>query len=249
MTSYRAGALQYAPSWQRMPAPPPIPAVPSFTPVPRPAVPGGLPDGSARINAGQEQNIFDTWDTIEQRARSERVQQGVDLKEALAGLNFKFGDKSDGTLDVQQTNTPGIKQRQAVQSEKNQGAARGQLYSSFTDQAIGDALTRISTASSNALRQYGRNIKAINDNSIAEQASLSARLADLISDDARWAIQNPPVGNVPEGSSMVARHWVGNAKPNAQTLANRWGIPVDQVRISRSGPKSGRKWVATVRSS
>lgn len=250
MASARSISMRSAPSWQTMPtAPPPVPPVP-FTPVPRPTVPGAMPDGAQRINAGAEQNIFDTWDTIGQRARTERVQQGIDLKEALAGLNYKFGEKEDGTLDPTQTATPGAKQRQAIQDQKNQGSTRGQLYSSFTDQAIGDALTRISTSALEALRQYGRNIKAINDNAVAEQSNLASRLSELITDDAKWAIEHPPVGVVPEAEpSSTARHWVGRVQPNVNTLASRWGIPVDQIRVTRSGPKSGRRWVATVKSS
>lgn len=245
MASAQSASLRFAPSFLKPPTPPAPPAVPAFSPVPTPGLPAPLPGGQQRINAGAEQNVIDQFGKLDDKYKFDRIQESADLKAALTGLNYKFTDNPDGTVKAEATNKLGTVQRQEVQGQKNQGAARGTLYSSFTDQAIGDALTRINTAAANAIRQYGSRIKHINDNYIGEANSLSSRLSELVTDDARFALESfvPPA--LPEPSP--SRHWVGTVKPNLQTLADRWGIPADQLRITRSGPRSGNKYVVTVK--
>lgn len=235
MASAQSGGLTGVPGYVPRPASV-APSIPSFNPVPRPVI----PDSSVpRINAGAEQSLLDQFGTLDERYKFDRQFLSEGLKEGLSGLNYRLSQNPDGSLSIDSTNTPGIKQRQAVQSEKNQGAAKGQLYSSFTDQAIGNSLSQIGKAATEAIAQYGFNIKKSNDAYLTEAQTLGGRISELLTDDAKYAAENfvPPPAPSGPGTAMDAKGspiiWKGPVYPNLNTLRARH--PGQIITVKRMG--------------
>jgi hypothetical protein len=199
----------------------------------------------SRINAGQEQNILDQFGVLDERYRIERTGVGEDLKKSLRGLNFTFDLNPDGTLKIGQTDRLGIRQQQGVQGARNQGAARGQLYSSFTDQAVGNSLQNLNLFATEAIGQYGKQIKQSNTNYLIETQNLNTRLQELLTDDVKWAAANPPPAPVNQSGNTINAGlapnlglepwghfpldaeghpivWAGKNPPNANTIQRQF---------------------------
>jgi hypothetical protein len=190
-----------------------------------------------RINAGQEADIQNQYGTLDEKYKFERQFIGEGLRNQLHGMNYTFEQNPDGTLKIGQTNQLGISQRQAVQNEKNQGAARGQLYSTFTDQAIGNALQQQTKAATEAIAQYGFNIKKSGDAYLAESQTLGGRLQELLTDDAKWAVDHQETSVVPAPSATDAAGnnivWKGANYPNLASL--QAAHPGQIIDVRRTG--------------
>lgn len=217
---------------------PTLPPVPSFSPIATP----GIPDlGVPRINAGAEADITNQFGTLDDKYKFQRQFIGEGLRNTLAGMDYTFAENPDGTLRLGQASRLGTKQTQAVQNEKNQGAVKGTLYSTFTDQAIGNALQQMSKSATEAIAQYGMDIKRSGDEYLAEAQTLGGRLSELLTDDAKWAVEHPVVvapGTGPGSATDAAGNnivWKGANYPNLASLQARHPGQIIDVRRTGDG--------------
>jgi len=235
MASAQSGGLTGVPGYVSPPAAT-SPVIPPFQPVPTPGIPD-LPGGVPRVNAPAEQGLLDQFGTLDQKYKFDRQSFSEGLRNTLAGMNYTFEQNPDGTLKINSTNILGANQRKAVQDQKNAGAAKGTLYSSFTDSAIGNSLQQMGKAATEAIAQYGFNIKKSNDSYLGEAQSIGGRIGELLTDDAKWAVENQVTSITPTGSATDAAGnniiWKGPNYPNLASLQS--AHPGQAIDIRRTG--------------
>lgn len=226
-----------------VPTPPPVPGLGEWTrtDVPRPS-------------AAQQQSIIDRLGALPGVYKGEREDLSGGLQRQLQGVGgYTLIQRDDGTMTW--TYDPGAArrgqlQRQAVKGNQAQANAQGMLFSSFTDQAIGNALSQISAYAVDALRQYSSQIRLSYERQEAERFSLTGQLQDLIANDARWAIENPPPTppeqfthppiSDPARFTPGERLWAGPSKPSEADLRAMYpGLDIEL----RQNPATG-SWEA-----
>lgn len=181
--------------------PPKLPAftLPPLTSVPVPPMPPGDFGAAGRPNATSEAFTQSTIGNLPNIYNPQRAQQKERARLALTpygGYEFQQDDPStpqDESLNLVATGKEGQAHRDANRQVKGAQAARGELYSSFTDTAMGDAYTRISEAARGIVNQYADNLAAINKNQESDYTSNTNNLISMYGSDAQWLRDQPPV--------------------------------------------------------
>jgi hypothetical protein len=214
------------------PPPPALPDVPAIAAAPAvPALPTWDRTDIPRPHAAEESQTISELGALPERWKYRRLDLGANLGRSLQGIGgYKLIQRDDGsfTWTYDPYAQTGQIQKSAVRTEQNQAGARGQFYSSYTDQAIGDALTRIGTYATDQLRQYASQIRESYNEQEAERSSLTGKLMGFITDDAQYSIEHPmkagpeefvhPGGFDARRFTPGARIWAGANKPNETTL-------------------------------
>lgn len=191
------------------------PALPAFTlpplaqvPVP-PMPPGdfgqaGRPNASAEAYAQGQLGVLPTTYNPQRSLAKERAAAALT---PLGGYEFQKDDPStpqDESLNLVATGKEGQAHRDAYRSVRGAQAARGALYSSFTDSAMGDAYTRISEAQRGIVNQYADQLSQINQNQNQAANQITDNLVSLYGSDAQWLRDNPPPPPPPAAAAPAA---------------------------------------------
>lgn len=155
-----------------------------------------------------------------------------DAKYRLAGYGgVSFGKDDPNTPqreDLQVTFDPnarmGQKEKQAVRAEDNAANARGLLFSSFRNQAVGGALVRMSEEKRNIVNQFSAGINNILGQQAAEQTNFISDWVKMYGEDSRWLADNPPppppAWVAPPGT--VGKVWEGSGTPDENALRSMY---------------------------
>lgn len=249
MASAQSASLRYTPGFAK-PAPAPAPANPIVftTPATLPAVaplPGdaSLPGYTSRsILAGELAPAASQHD-INLAGLHNSTQQ------ALAGYSgYKFGD-DPSTPEHEDANHLyfdagaglGERDKLAIKGVNNAANAGGMLYSSFTNQNIGQAIQQLSLEAQRIATQYASAVNAENTSYGNNVASITSQWAGLYGSDSAWAIEHPPptpdpTASLPkaaDGSPIISQ---GPDFPDVQAIQNRY--PGYQIGVRRAGDGS-----------
>ena len=120
----------------------------------------------------------------------------ANASQQLAGYGgYSMDENGNLTYDSSQAGKGQVEQ-QAVQGQRNQANARGTLYSSFTDTGIAQALGRLSLTAQGVVNQYAGQLAGYLGQAQSQTSSLYGQWAQLIGQDASFAMANPPTGTV-----------------------------------------------------
>lgn len=123
-----------------------------------------------------------------------------DAKYRLAGYGgVSFGQDDPSTPqreDLQVSFDPnakmGEREKQAVRAEDNSANARGLLFSSFRNQAVGAALVRMSEEKRDIVNQFSAGINSVLAQQANETTSYIGDWVKMFGEDSRWLADNPP---------------------------------------------------------
>jgi hypothetical protein len=237
-------------------------ATPSFTPIQMPDLPKPpeAPTNSVQNPATLPRQSFlrDLLDPskatyLGNKFRPELQSAGRDLQTGLEGFgDYEFTQDANGITkaDKEEGGQPGRHYRDAYFDARSQAAASGMLYSRTAEQAVGTAWHRLSEQERALHNQYAGQSSEILSRMASEFTGVHNELLGLYGEDVKYALENPVIPPEPAasptapGSGVAGRRWVGGGAPNLQTLSKAWGVPIAQIRVTRSG--SG-KTVATVK--
>lgn len=175
-------------------APPAI----NFTPPPRPSGVVGTPANKPieDFDTGQLDPTSPTF--IWNKYRPSAVAAGAGLRQSLAGFgNYNFTEDPNTGItgyQKQEGGQPGQFYSDAYFGERARANARGMLYSSFADDAISRAWTRLGDQEQGILNQYGSTIGGLVGNAMGDYGSIGRDLSTLYGQDAQSAIDTyvPP---------------------------------------------------------
>jgi hypothetical protein len=242
---------------------------PTFTPVSMPALPTPPPPPSLPVQnpstLPRQSFLRDMLDPskatyLGNKYRPELQGAGRDLQAGLEGFGrYSFSEDAQGTLTPkkEEGGQPGRHYRDAYFDARSQAAAAGMLYSRTAEQAVGTAWHRLSEQERALLNQYSAQASEILGRMASDFTGVTNELIGLYGEDIRYALEHPILPPEPDpapadgggggapGAGVAARRWVGEGAPNLQTLSKAWGVPISQIRVTRSGAKTGRKFVAT----
>lgn len=239
------------------------PAAPTFTPVPMPALPTPPPAPTLPVQnpstLPRESFLRDLLDPskatyLGNKYRPELQSAGRDLQAGLEGFGrYSFSEDAQGVLtpDKEEGGQPGRHYRDAYFDARSQAAASGMLYSRTAEQAVGTAWHRLSEQERAMLNQYSAQASETLGRMASDFTGVTNELIGLYGEDIRYALERPIIPPDPDpapgqGGGAAAHRWVGEGQPNLQTLSKAWGVPISQIRVTRSGAKTGRKFVATL---
>jgi hypothetical protein len=200
LNSFATQALRQTPGYVPYvpPKQPPF-TIPPLSSVPVPPMPAGDFGAAGRPNATSEANQQAHLTALPSIYDPQRQQQKQNAQLALTpygGYEFQKDDPStpqDESLNLVATGKEGQLNRDAQRQVKGAQAARGELYSSFTDTAIGDAYTRLSESARGIVNQYAGNLASINQNQNAAASGYTDNLISMYGTDAQWLRDQPPV--------------------------------------------------------
>jgi hypothetical protein len=242
-----------------------MPPTPTFTPIPMPELPAPPAPPSTPVQnpstLPRESFLRDLLDPskttyLGNKFRPELQGAGRDLRSGLEGFgDYSFTEDANGliTPDKEEGGQPGRHYRDAYFDARSQAAAAGMLYSRTAEQAVGTAWHRLGEQERAVLNQYAGQSNEILARMASEFTGVTNELLGLYGEDIKYALENPvippePAAPAPQaGAGVAARRWVGEGAPNLQTLSKAWGVPISQIRVTKSGPKTGGKTVATVK--
>jgi hypothetical protein len=239
-------------------------AAPTFTPAPMPDLPTPPAPPSTPVQnpatLPRESFLRDLLDPskatyLGNKFRPELQAAGRELRSGLEGFgDYEFTEDSLGRTkpEKEEGGQPGRNYRDAYFDARSQAAAAGMLYSRTAEMAVGEAWHRLGEQERALLNQYAGQESEILSRMASEFTGVHNELLGLYGEDVKYALENPVIPPEPaaadpapqQGAGVAARRWVGSGAPNLQTLSKAWGIPVSQIRVTRSG--SG-KTVATVK--
>jgi hypothetical protein len=211
--------------------PPELPRISIPAPPPGVTIPGSF--------APSEATLRDRLAKLPSLYSPRRASLRAQLMQSLAGIGgYRFGvdDPStpeDESLNVDfDPNAPlGPRQRQAVMNARSDANARGMLYSSFADEAIGAGLGEIQRQAQAALGQYQSGLFDTFAAESNEFQDLVTSLGNLYGDAARYLQENPPPPP-PEPPAPAPA-----PAPAAPSTGPNVGIPVHDPML---GPWSSR---------
>lgn len=200
-----------------------LPAIPTYTVPNRPTLPPGLafPDQYA----GQESVLKDRLTKLPALFAPRRKSARSSLEAALAGIGgYRFRQDDPATaqdeslmLDFDAEGQLGERQRDTVHGARNAMNARGMLYSSFTDEAVGKGLGDIARYAQDQVRGYEGSLGQIaNDEGNAVYGGITD-LANLYGDAGKWAIENAPPPPPPPVAAQPAA-----AQPIGPMIGDQW---------------------------
>lgn len=235
-----------------------------------PAKPTG-PIAERGMRAGAqatEQDLLTRGAKISEKYAPQRTAATSSARARLKGFGgYKVND--DGSIGQSDPNAqPGDYYKDAYRQGTSNAAAAGMMDSSFAAKSIGAAFGRLSAEAQAVVTQHAATMNGLVQQEAQDFSEINSQLIQLYGNEAEWLIDNPPP--VPEPAPEAApppnpdpeqaaaaaggggnaaagtanRMWKGErygAKPNLNSLSRVWGIPANQIRVTRSG--DGR-WVA-----
>lgn len=170
-------------------------------------------------------------------------------KQALTGYGgWKFRqddpntpEREDLILDFDAGMGLGEREKLAVRGERNASNSRGTLYSSFTDQNIGQAVQRLSLEAQQIATQYASSIQSAQTNYANQVANITGQWTQLYGQDAAFLAENPPpppdpLAGLPRAADNSPMIWRGKDYPNMDTLRARY--PGQPLGVRRAGDGS-----------
>lgn len=236
--SPQSAALRSAPGYAPRPSvqtafPAPVPQIPSLPQLPQ------LDDARAP-NAVSRQLLANQLGQIPQLGNARLTNIRAGAQQALAGYGgWKFREDDPSTAEREDMLVEfdagmglGEREKQAVRGVRAAMNARGALYSSETNQNIGQAVQRLQDEARAIVNQYAA---AVNDeltNQANQASQITAQWAQLYGQDALYLAENPPpppdpLAGLPraaDDSPIVGRY---EQYPNLDVLRARYpGYPL-----------------------
>lgn len=240
LNSFATNALRSTPGYSPY-KPPALPAftLPPLASVPVPPMPAGdfgvagRPNASAEAYAQGQLGILPTQYNPQRSLAKERAAAALT---PLGGYEFQKDDPAtpqDESLNLVATGKEGQAHRDAYRSVRGAQAARGALYSSFTDSAMGDAYTRISEAARGVVNQYADQLSQITQNQTQASNQITDNLVSLYGADAAWLRDNPPPPPPPAPVAVAPAAPVPGLGSNKQNSTSQ---PARQVHYVPAKP-------------
>lgn len=211
---------------------------PVYTPPTMPTLPtindARAPNAAARAWIGQQLGQQPQMLAAQEQSIRNRAQQ------ALAGYGgWSFGKDDPNTpqdeslyLSFDANAGLGEREKAAVRGVRNQANSAGMLYSSFTNQNVGNAVQKLSLEAQQIANQYASDINAAQTSSYNNASQLIGQWTQLYGADAQYLTENPPPAPDPlaglatssDGSPIVGRY---QEFPNLDVLRARYpGYPL-----------------------
>lgn len=226
---------------------------PTFTAPSMPTVP--VIDDARAPNAASRSFVQTQLGMLPGKYQPLLDQARVNARYALAGYGgVRINDDNSVTFD------PGArlgqKEKAAVRGEENAANSRGLLFSSFANQAIGSALTRMNEEKRAVVNQFAASINNTLMTQSQETTSLIGDWVRMYGEDSRFLAENPPPPPpappppppppappapvpLPPGTMATPTSpagsfptWTGTRPPNLASLAKAWGVPRSAIRVS-----------------
>lgn len=234
----QSAALRSSPGFLARPATTTI-APPTYTPPAMPTLPAiddsRAPNAAARAWIGQQLGQQPQMLAAQEQSIRNRAQQAL---AGYGGWSFAKDDPNtpqDESLNLSFDAGAGLGEREkvAVRGVRNQANASGMLYSSFTNQNIGNAVQKLSLEAQQIANQYASDLNAATNSSYNSASRLIGQWTQLYGTDAQYLTDNPPPAPDPlaglpaapgDGSPIVGRY---DQYPDLNVLRARYpGYPL-----------------------
>lgn len=246
--SARSAAMRSTPGYSAPPSSVGVVKAPAYKPPQLPNVPA-LSDEARAPNYAMRTWLSQQLGELPNQLNANLTGIRAGAKQALAGYGgWQFGkddpntpEREDLILNFDAGLGLGEREKNAVKDVRSGMNSRGTLYSSFTDQNIGQAVQRLSAEAQQIATQYASAIQQAQTDYAGQVREITGQWAGLYGQDAQYLLENPPpppdpLAGLPKAADSAPIIWHGADYPNIDTLRARY--PGQPLGVRQAGDGS-----------